>query len=102
MKIFDIELDFDFTDADDLEKIEKQYPETLKKLENIDQTGSASKKIRETCTVLNEFFDIVFGEGTSQKLFGGKSNFAKEMKVFKEIMNAKENQEKALNDRIKL
>lgn len=102
MKIFDIELDFDFTDADDMEKIEKQYPITQEKLGKIDKTKAFSEQIRESCSILNEFFDKVFGDGTSLKLFKGKNSFKKEITAFKQIMDARVSQDKELDEEIKM
>jgi hypothetical protein len=53
MKIFNIEVNFDFADADDLERFEKEYPETQKKLETIKWNDSkASETVRAFCKVI--------------------------------------------------
>lgn len=88
MKIRNIEVKFDFLDADDMERFEneaKKVQEECNKKEKIEM--SASQSIREECKVINNFFDNVFGEGTSQKIFEGKNNIKDHIKAFEDIMN---------------
>lgn len=99
MKILGIEVDFDFADADCLEKFEEQYPKTQKELEEIKyEDDKASKTIRNFCNVIFKFFNEIFGEGTSEKLFKGKSNYQLCLKAFKEIADEKDKQDKAVED----
>jgi len=61
MKIRDIEVDFDFLDADDMEKFEKEaekVQESCRNKRNIEMP--ASQAIREECIIINSFFDNVF------------------------------------------
>lgn len=95
MKIRDIEVEFDFLDADDVEKFEreaKKVQETCKEKQKIEMP--TSQAIREECKVINEFFDNVFGEGISIKLFNGKNNLMEHVKAFEDIV-----QEKLKNER---
>ena len=72
MKVLNVELNFDFADADDLERFEKEYPETEKRLQEIKwDNAKASETIRSFCKVIFEFFDKLFGEGTAEKVFKG-------------------------------
>ena len=99
MKIKDIEVDFDFFDADDAERFEneakiiKEQSEKKKK-ENL----SYPEAIREECKVIEDFFDKVFGEGVSQKLFNGKKNLAEHIKTFEDIIQAKLEKQKDLQN----
>ena len=43
---------------------------------------SNAEGIRETCGIVKDFFDEVFGEGTSEKLFKGKDNLLVCMDAF--------------------
>lgn len=99
MKIFNVEVDFDFADADDLERFEKEYPTTQKKLEEIKWDNSkASETIRQFCMVIREFFDNVFGKGTANAVFGEKSNYRDCLKAFKEVADEKDKQDKEANE----
>ena len=76
MKLKDIEVDFKFTDADCIERLENaiknvQEKAKLKERENL----SLSESIRQECEILDTFFDEVFGEGIAKKIFDGKNKF---------------------------
>lgn len=90
MKLKDIEVDFSFTDADDVARFEnaakKVYEESEK---NKKKETSASEVIMEECNIIEEFFDSVFGEGISQKLFEGKKDIVEHIKMFEDIVKAK-------------
>ena len=75
MKIRDIEVDFDFLDADDVERFEKEAKRVIEessKKEKIEM--SYSEAIREECRIIKEFFDNVYGNGISEKIFNYKTN----------------------------
>lgn len=90
MRIKDIEVDFSFTDADDIERFENE----AKKVEEIannykKREMSVSEIIREECNIIENFFDNVFEKGISQKLFKGKKDIAEHIKLFEDIVKAK-------------
>ena len=89
MKILGIEIetDFDYNDADDVEKFEKAKKEVIQKLENIDEKNKTDSQIlKEGCTYIFNFFDNVLGEGTHEKIFGNKYNIAKCMDAFADFV----------------
>ena len=94
MKIRNIEVEFDFLDADDMEKFEDEARKVIEKC-NLKEKEKLTyaQMIREECKVINEFFDNVFGEGTSKKLFGNKDNLREHTDAFKEIVDEKEKQQ---------
>ena len=81
MKIRDIEVDFNFLDADDVERFEKE-----------------AKKVQEECNIINNFFDKIFGEGISLKMFNGKNNLEDHIKAFEDIINKKMEKQKDLQN----
>lgn len=99
MKIKDVEVNFSFTDADDVERFEneakkvKQKTETRKKKET-----SIAEAIREECNIIEEFFDNVFGEGIANKIFKGKKDLEEHIKVFGDVVKAKVEQQKDIVD----
>lgn len=102
IKIFDTEIDFDFADADCIEKIEEQYPITQKELNEIDfNTEKKSESIRAFCRAIFNFFDKVFGEGTSEKVFKGKYNYQKCLQSFKYVIDEKNKQDNEIDEEIK-
>ncbi len=99
MKIKNIEVNFDFFDADDAERFENAAKVVVKQCEEKKQENlSYSEAIRQECIVIEDFFDKVFGEGTSQKLFEGKKNLVEHIKTFEDIVKAKQEKRKDLQN----
>lgn len=97
MKIKGIEVDFNFLDADDIERFEKEAENVKRECkEKGKQKMSLAEAIREECKVIKNFFDNVFGVGISQKLFGNKNNLEEHIKVFEEVIKEKIEQQKGL------
>ena len=97
MKVRGIEIDFDFFDADDIERFEKE----TKKVEEFSDKESKkdmtmSEAIRKECNAVENFFDNVFGEGTSEKIFKGKKNLNEHIKAFEDVINEKIKQQAEL------
>ena len=57
---------------------------------------SYSQMIREQCQIINDFFNNVFGDGMSQKIFGNKDNLKEHISALEEIVKEKENQQKSI------
>lgn len=99
MRIKNIEVEFSFSDADDLERLEnsakkvKEISDEYKKKEL-----SVSEAIREECKIINDFFDEVFGKGISEKLFNGKSDLKEHIDLFKNIIDEKVRQTNAFQN----
>lgn len=97
MKIKNVEVDFDFLDADDIERLEKETERVKKECDLKEkQEMPMSQIIKEECKIINTFFDNVFGKGTSDKIFGNKMNLAEHIKAFEDIMKEKIEQVKEL------
>lgn len=90
MKIKNIEVDFDFLDANDVERLEKATQKLVDKTEEYKEKEiSMSEEIRLECEIIENFLDEVFGNGISEKLFNGKQNLKEHVDVFQDIMNEK-------------
>lgn len=90
MKIKDLEVNFDFLDADDVERLENATKKVAEKSEEYKgKELSMSEDIKLECKIINDFFDEVFGEGISEKLFNGKNNLKEHIKVFEDIIDEK-------------
>ena len=99
MKIRDIEVDFDFLDADDVERFEKEARRVKEECEiKNKQEMSYSEVIREECNIIDRFFDNVFGNGIAEKLFNGKKNLNEHIKAFEDIVKEKIEQQKGLQN----
>lgn len=90
MKLKDIEVDFSFTDADCIERLENAAKKVKEKSELKEKEEiSLSEAIRKECKIIDEFFDEVFGDGIAEKIFKGKKDLQEHMELFTDIMNAK-------------
>lgn len=88
IKINGIELeDIDLLDADTAETIEEILESVKKEGERISKLSNFSEMIREQCNFISDAFDKIFGEGTSEQLFEGKSNLRVSIAAFDELMN---------------
>lgn len=99
MKLKDIEVNFSFTNADDIEKLEKGMEAVKNKtIEYKNKEINLSETIRNECKVLEEFFDNVFGEGISEKLFEGRMDLKEHTELFMEIANEKIKQTQGMQE----
>ncbi len=99
MIINGVKLDIDFTDADILERIERGSEKVFEETEKLKNTKyKLAEGIRQECKILKEFLDYVFGEGTSEKLFGEKDSLHLCMKAFEDIINEKQKQVKSIDE----
>lgn len=97
MKIKDIEVNFSFTDADDVERFENEGKKVKEKAEaRKKKEMSIAEAIREECKIIEDFFDNVFGEGISNKIFKGKKDLEEHIKVFGDVVKAKNEQEEEI------
>lgn len=90
MKLKDIEVDFSFTDADCIERLEKAAKKVKEKSEEFSKEEmSLSEAIRKECKIIDDFFNETFGEGIAEKIFKGKKDLQEHMELFTDIINAK-------------
>jgi hypothetical protein len=67
-------LEFDPLSADDMERLEVAEKAKNDVLAQSDKETSWSKQIRLVCAATRAYFDALFGEGTSAKLFDGMTD----------------------------
>lgn len=84
------ELEYDFFDADLLEKYEKENLRVKERIQEPTQYDgkTTADSLRIQCGIVNDFFDEVFGNGTSEELFGGKNNIKDHMEAFASVTGA--------------
>ncbi|MEG0873041.1 MAG: DUF6673 family protein [Clostridia bacterium] len=99
MKILETELEFEFSDADDMEKLEKAIDITQEELMKIEiKNKKNSEIIRETCNCIFNCFNQTFGEGSDKKIFGEKTNFKLCLQAFKDLCEARIKEEEEFKD----
>lgn len=73
MQINGIEFNFDFAEADDLERFETAYAALSKEVEA--KTGETNAQtVRRQCAAAKAFFDAVLGPGTYEQLVSKPQN----------------------------
>ena len=84
------DLEYDFFDADNIEKYETCNLRVRERIgEKTQYEGlSTADAIRLQCSIINDFFDELFGAGTSKELFKGKSNIKDHMESFAVVADA--------------
>lgn len=87
LKINDVELELDLMDADMADKYEKAYRKMQKDVANIPKNLSLAENIRKQCKLIFNFFDEVFTEGTSKKVFGNKTNLRECIKAVETLID---------------
>lgn len=95
-----IKLEGDLMDADFMEKFESSLIKMrdsaqAKKRENF---PTAAANYRAQCEVVNTCLDEIFGDGTAQKLFGGKMNVMEHLKAIEKVSEWAAGERKTLND----
>lgn len=92
MKILGVEIDYSFTNGEDVKRFEDNYEIVTNKISSFNGKEKLSEVINGTCEAIDLFFDKVFGEGTAKKIF--KTNELKDrIKAFKDVKDEKERQE---------
>jgi gamma-glutamyl:cysteine ligase YbdK (ATP-grasp superfamily) len=87
MNLKGIEVEFNFLDAEDMEKFEKEVDIVLKKCEKEEKENhKTSESIKIQCKIIEDFFDNVFGKGISDKIFVKKYNLAEHLEIYADII----------------
>lgn len=102
MKILETEIDFDLLDADQMEKFEEEASKVLEKSKTTKiEKMTFSQALKEECEIIEIFFDNVFGEGTSARIFKGKKNLEEHIRAFGDIVDEKVKKQKDLENVMK-
>ncbi len=94
------ELEGDFFDADFMDRYETATREMHNKATDARDRKyeKVSDAFREQCGVAREYFDMVFGKGTSEELFGDKMNLKTHMEAIAELTECAARSKKEIND----
>lgn len=101
MIINGVELDdLNGLDYETAQKVEKELEKT-QGLGNKVAGLKDSQGIKVICDTVNDIFDNVFGEGTSEKVFKGKRDLLISMKAFEDLCVKYKESQNAMNDILK-
>lgn len=102
MKVLETEIEFDFYDAEQMERFDTGSEEIITGINAIKtEKMKQSEFINKFCTIIEDGFDKIFGEGSSKKIFKGKRNFKDCVQAFRDLVKARKSQEKDIADEIK-
>lgn len=102
MKVLETEIDFDFYDAEQMERFDIGSDEIVTGINSIKSKNmKQSEFINEFCTIIENGFDKIFGKDTSKKIFKGKRNFKDCVQAFRDLVKARKQQEKEVDNEIK-
>lgn len=89
MVINGVELELDLLDADMAEKFESECQRVKARVtdKKAYEGKSNPDAIRYQCEVVNDFFDSIFGYGTSEKVFEGRHHIGKSMEAFATVVS---------------
>ena len=97
MKVLETEIEFDFYDSEQMEKLETNIDKITKGINRINpEKMKQSQCINKFCSIIEEGFDNIFGEGSSKQIFKEKRNFKLCVQAFRDLVKAREEQEKEL------
>lgn len=98
MQIKGIEIDFDFLDADKVEKFENEAKKVVEKSKIEPKEIAYSQALKMECEIVEDFIDNVFGKGVSKKIFKGKKNLKEHIEVFQALADEKNNAQQDLQN----
>ena len=102
MKILETEIEFDFYDAEQMEKMESNIDIVKEEIGKIDSKNmKQSQFINEFCTIVEEGFNNIFDDDASRKIFKEKRNFKSCVQAFRDLVKARKYQEKEVSNEIK-
>lgn len=102
MKVLETEIDFDFYDAEQMERFDIGSNEIIAGINTMKpEKMKQAEFITKFCSIIEVGFDKIFGDGTSNKIFKQKRNFKLCVQAFRDLVKARKNQEKEINDEIK-
>lgn len=93
------EYEFSFSNYETVEKWETAQEELKKDVESIKSKKyeKYSESIKDLCNASRKYIDNIFGEGTSQELFGPKYDYKEHCEVVAEITREVDKQEDDMN-----
>lgn len=86
-KFGNFEIEFDPTDVAFVEKYELAAENYQKKIKSLPTDGKASQTMKSICEIFFETFDGIWGEGTSEKMFGKTQSVDLCLNAFKLLMD---------------
>lgn len=84
----DMHMVIDLSDADSMERLENAFYELESAGENEPKDGRLSALMRYQIIAFRRFFDAVFGDGTSEQMFGQVYNYDVTAKAYADFCDS--------------
>ncbi|WP_415347745.1 DUF6673 family protein [Clostridium perfringens] len=97
MKINGIEFEFDAYDLEDAEKAQKEMNKVVAALKNPPRNFNRIEGIKYTVKIVGDCLDNIFGKGSAEKVFKGKTNMKLALKSFEKNANGKKKKYTEIN-----
>lgn len=101
MKILNKEIEFSFTDGENIEKLENATEIAKEKISKINQNQKSSIVINKTYDAVSECLDTLFGDDFSIELFNHKKDFRLCVRALNDLICAKNEQDNELDNDLK-
>ena len=95
-KFGDFETQIDFTDADFMRKMNDAYQNLLEESKRVPKTGMIYDIMEAQCTIYDNFFNYIFGPGTSEKMYGKSKSVALRLQSADSLNEIREHQDKEM------
>ena len=99
-KFNNFETDIDFTDADFMGKFEDCYEKMVVESEKVPKVGKVSEITRAQCKVFDDFYERLFGYGTSRKMFLGKNSMDMRVKAANSLFDLRNSEQSRYNSMV--
>lgn len=99
MKILDAEIEFDFFDADESTKIEKELNSLSVAMKNV-KGNTRAEQISNTCDLIINFFVVMFKKEGAKAVFKGKRNWNLCFNALEDVFKAKEKADKEMGEQL--
>lgn len=97
MKILDQEIQFDFYDATQMKRFDECTDKAIAEINNIDLKNLKQSVFIDTiCSIVENCFESLFEKGSSKKIFQGKRNFKLCIQAFRDLVQARKEQEREI------
>ena len=94
------ETEIECTYADLMEKFEGCYEKMVEESEKVPKVGKVSEITRAQCKVFDDFYDRLFGNGTSGKMFLGKNSMDMRVKAANSLFDLRNSEQSRYNSMV--
>lgn len=88
-----LDLELDLHDADTMELYEKAFAEMSEDIKKLPKDGASSQIVKAYCRIFKALYDRLFGNGTSEQIFGEKNNIRDINEVYDDFLEFVQSQQ---------